>query len=200
VPAGKRQFGKVPYRVIAGGQIADLGRSELAAYLVIAAHVNGRTWVAEVGVARIARLIGRSPSTARRAIRRLESRDLVGVKIGGGSRANTYTLNTTPVVKSDRGDPGHTYDRGTTPHHSQNGLTPPPAEGRPPVKAGAGQTERTKKQKAAGVAAPAGRRPRRRPAKRSVAARIRDEDAATERPDAEWVRAEAARYGFGDKT
>lgn len=96
---GSAQFGKVPYNVIASGGIARLGRSDLAVYLAISAHVDGDNWSANPSVPTIARLAGASESTVRRAVQRLSDAGLMKVQVGGGRKnTNIYTLTLNPVT------------------------------------------------------------------------------------------------------
>ncbi len=100
-------FGRIPTDVVRAGLFANLGKSELAVYLVIAGHVNGKTWSTTLRVATIADLAGVNPRTVQRATGSLAARKAITVQHGGGRtaegepRANTYTLTTNPDTQDD---------------------------------------------------------------------------------------------------
>jgi len=88
------QFGRIPYAVVDNGALAGLTEAGVKVYCVLCAHVNGRTWTAELGRDRLARLTGLKPYTTIVATKRLAQRGLVTIEEGGGrSRTNRYTVN-----------------------------------------------------------------------------------------------------------
>ena len=90
------RFGRVPYEIIDTGWLARLKlASDLRVYLVLAAHVNARTWTAYPSIERIARLTDVSEKTVRRSLGRLCVAGFIRIKKGGGrGRSNQYTLIT----------------------------------------------------------------------------------------------------------
>lgn len=87
------QFGKVPYAMIASGAMQFLNRNDLAVYLVLAAHSDGRTWEARPSVNRIAFLAGVHVRSVPRIMRRLEEYGLIEIqRRGGRGICNVYTL------------------------------------------------------------------------------------------------------------
>ena len=105
------QYGRLPYEVVTSGALASLGRSDWAAYTVIAAHIGGSSWTAFPSLATIARCAGISHRTATRAVARLEKVGLLTIERGGGrSRFNRYTLSLNPDTKDgtvSMHKPGH---------------------------------------------------------------------------------------------
>ena len=65
-PGDGERWGKLPTEVVESGALVGLRRNLLAAYMVIAAHANGRTWQASIGFETIAREGGMSVRTARK--------------------------------------------------------------------------------------------------------------------------------------
>jgi len=119
------QFGKLPYRVVTSGMLGRLKRSELAVYVVIAAHSNGDDFTSRPSVATIFAEANVSERTAQRAVRGLEGYGLIVVRLGGGSATNTYELTTDPRHLGDTpvaaADPRHSCD---TPPPSKSAVTP----------------------------------------------------------------------------
>jgi hypothetical protein len=104
--------------MISAGVIAGLARSELAVYLVIAGHIDGRDWSARPAIDTIAELAGMDPRTAQRNLARLEAKGLIRVARGGGrNKTNTYTLTTDPG-----GLPGTSCEE--KPRHPGDTLSP----------------------------------------------------------------------------
>ena len=90
-------FGRVPYWILDTGLVAAMSDVDAKVYLVVAAHVNGRSWDASPGQERIAQLVGKTERTVRRSLRRLETRGLIQTKRGSGPQhPNTYTLAMKP--------------------------------------------------------------------------------------------------------
>ena len=61
-----------------------MDQSELRVYVVIAAHVDGRTWTARLSVRTIAKLAGRSVRTVQRTAKRLREKHAIRINPGGG--------------------------------------------------------------------------------------------------------------------
>ncbi len=109
------QYGRIPTKVVTAGALARLSRSELAVYLVIAAHVNGNSWSAWPSVQTIARLGGMGERTAQRATRQLVERGLISVQLGGGrGRSNHYTLRLPPGAEAQELQDGRPRRPGDT--------------------------------------------------------------------------------------
>ena len=99
---GHLRFGKVPQAMVFSGAIVGLGRSQLAVYLTLAAHADGRGLSAFPSVRRIARLAGIGERTVQRAVQKLVESGMLRVEIRGGRhRPNEYTLVSNPVSIAD---------------------------------------------------------------------------------------------------
>lgn len=93
----KVQFGRIPYEMIVSGALVGLIRSDLATYLVIAAHANAQ-WSAAISIETIADQGGMGESTARKAAQRLQDKGRIDIMPGGGrGRTNTYVIVTDPA-------------------------------------------------------------------------------------------------------
>lgn len=91
------RFGKVPTEIIRAGIFRDVTRSELAVYIVLAAHANGSDWTCSgLSVRSIADLCEYSERAVELAIERLEnSRGLISVvRRRGRGLLSTYTIIT----------------------------------------------------------------------------------------------------------
>ncbi len=101
------QFGRIPYDVVDAGGVAAMRAhpTDALVYLVIAAHVNGKSWSCALGVSRIATLAGVSKRTVQRSTSHLATLGLITVAKGGGrARCNRYT-----VVTNCTGKPGRLH-------------------------------------------------------------------------------------------
>lgn len=83
-------FGAVPFNLVASGAIQRLTeRSDVAVYLVLAAHCRAGTWTASPSLNRIAELSGVGLRTVPRAVDRLVRAGVVTVERGGGAGITT---------------------------------------------------------------------------------------------------------------
>lgn len=103
------QYGQVPYGPVGSGLMKELKRTELAVYLVLAAHAD-RQFRCSPSVRRVAVLVGRSERQVQRALARLRQAGLVGIKTGGGRDASTYELLATGDAKNVGGTELRTGD------------------------------------------------------------------------------------------
>jgi hypothetical protein len=91
-------------------QITTIGMLPFAAYCVLAKHASSQDQDCYPAVDTIAAAIGRNESTARRALRMLESHGLIATtrqkKSNGGDSSNLYTLLSTPPMNRQSPVPG----------------------------------------------------------------------------------------------
>ena len=89
-----RQFGRVPYRPVNAGLIAQMKEADVRVYVVLCAHLD-ETFTGSPGLDRIRKLSGlKHQSSVCRAIKRLEQLGaILRIRGGGRANANEYRIN-----------------------------------------------------------------------------------------------------------
>ena len=96
-----RQFGKLPYELLAAGVISKLKPASAKVLLILAAHTGGRTWACRVGLDRLESTSGLTRQGVLNGIRHLEGLGVVAVERGGGrARCSLYQFCQPPLTVS----------------------------------------------------------------------------------------------------
>ena len=178
-------FGKIPAAVVDAGCLRNLTQAEALTYIMLCRHCDGEDWTCWPSVPLMASQTGLAARSIHRALRSLEGLGLISAteRGGGRGRAAVYRVNPDPPVTHS--------ERETLTDCALNGDT---RRAKPGPRGHPQQINRENR-----GAACAARRLEGRRLARSKAEEIRAETVALDPPDGEWLKAEAARYGFAKK-